>query len=220
MGAASSSQAMAPRNGGVTNEAITRMRTVRRSGMSVRATSQPMGAATRQQTTLTDAAMVSVVSSGSTKAGSVNERAEVGERDGARAVGEGEHDEPADRQHDQQAQQPPRTAPSRRPRVEARATRRDVAQCRDGPARLRLSSRAARDFRPSGHDRATLRESGSACCASGRDATACAIAPRLTSHLEVLRVARLDVVGLLLHRGGVVLHQLDLAAAACGRPCP
>ena len=42
LGAASSSQAMAPRNGGVTNEAVTSARTVRRSGMSVRATSQPM----------------------------------------------------------------------------------------------------------------------------------------------------------------------------------
>ena len=40
---------MAPRNGGVTNEAVTRIRTVRRSGMSVRATSQPIGAATAQQ---------------------------------------------------------------------------------------------------------------------------------------------------------------------------
>ena len=80
MGAASSSQAMAPRNGGVTNEAITRMRIAPRSGMSVRATIQPSGAATRQQMRLTEMAMVSVVSSGSTKAGSVNERAEVGER--------------------------------------------------------------------------------------------------------------------------------------------
>ena len=49
LGAASSSQAMAPRNGGVTNEAVTSARTVRRSGMSVRATSQPIGAATAQQ---------------------------------------------------------------------------------------------------------------------------------------------------------------------------
>ena len=80
LGAASSSQAMAPRNGGVTNEAITRMRTAPRSGMSVRATIQPIGAATRQQMTLTEVAMVSVVSSGSTKAGSVNSVLEVGER--------------------------------------------------------------------------------------------------------------------------------------------
>ena len=40
---------MAPRNGGVTNDAVTSRRTVRRSGMSVRATSQPIGAATAQQ---------------------------------------------------------------------------------------------------------------------------------------------------------------------------
>ena len=52
-GAASSSQAIAPRNGGVTNDAVTSARTVRRSGMSVRATSQPIGAATAQQITPT-----------------------------------------------------------------------------------------------------------------------------------------------------------------------
>ena len=72
MGAASSSQAMAPRNGGVTNEAVTSARTVRRSGMSVRATSQPIGAATTQQIRLELVARISVVISGSTKAGSVN----------------------------------------------------------------------------------------------------------------------------------------------------
>ena len=48
------------------------MRIGRRQGMSVRATSQPMGAATAQQITLTARAMVNVVSSGSRKAGSVN----------------------------------------------------------------------------------------------------------------------------------------------------
>ena len=65
MGAASSSQAMAPRNGGVTNDAVTRMRTVRRSGMSVRATSQPIGAATTQQISADKVASAKVVSSGS-----------------------------------------------------------------------------------------------------------------------------------------------------------
>ena len=45
---------MAPRNGGVTKEAVTSARTVRRSGMSVRATSQPIGAATRQQIALAE----------------------------------------------------------------------------------------------------------------------------------------------------------------------
>src|SRR6185295_7209184 len=62
---------MAPRNGGVTNEAITSMRMVRLKGMSVRATIQPIGAATRQQTRLTDVAMTSVVVSGSRNTGSV-----------------------------------------------------------------------------------------------------------------------------------------------------
>src|SRR5712675_2333276 len=50
-GAASNSQATAPRKGGVTKDAVTSARTVRRSGMSVRATSHPMGAATAQQIT-------------------------------------------------------------------------------------------------------------------------------------------------------------------------
>src|ERR1041384_3783488 len=71
-GAASISHATAPTNGGVTSEAITRVRTARDSGMSVRATSQPIGAATAQQITLTEIAMVSVVTSGSKKLGSVN----------------------------------------------------------------------------------------------------------------------------------------------------
>ena len=71
MGAASSSHAMAPRNGGVTKDAVTSARTVRRSGMSVRATSQPMGAANAQQMMLELVARISVVFSGSTKTGSV-----------------------------------------------------------------------------------------------------------------------------------------------------
>src|SRR3954470_2125870 len=71
LGAASSSQAMAPRNGGVTNEAVTSARTVRRNGMSVRATSQPMGAAAAQQITLADVAIMMVVISGSRNTGSL-----------------------------------------------------------------------------------------------------------------------------------------------------
>src|SRR5215831_17485579 len=70
-GAASSSQAMAPRNGGVTKDAVTSARTVRRSGMSVRATSQPMGAATAQQMMLELVARITVVQSGSMNTGSV-----------------------------------------------------------------------------------------------------------------------------------------------------
>src|SRR6267154_4804095 len=71
LGAAKSSQAIAPRNGGVTNDAVTSIRTVRRNGMSVRATSQPIGAATRQQMMLDEVAMMTVVISGSTKIGLV-----------------------------------------------------------------------------------------------------------------------------------------------------
>ena len=71
MGAASSSQAMAPRNGGVTKDAVTSARTVRRSGMSVRATSHPIGAATTQQMMAELVARMTVVMSGSRKVGSV-----------------------------------------------------------------------------------------------------------------------------------------------------
>src|SRR5882757_9582623 len=72
LGAASNSQATAPRNGGVTNEAVTSARMVCRPGMSVRDTSQPIGAATRQQITADVVAMIAVVSNGSRKSGSVN----------------------------------------------------------------------------------------------------------------------------------------------------
>src|SRR5262245_45776350 len=71
LGAASNSHAIAPRNGGVTNEAVTSMRMVRRSGMSVRATSQPIGAATAQQTRAELVDTVTVEISGSTNTGLV-----------------------------------------------------------------------------------------------------------------------------------------------------
>src|SRR5713226_10087210 len=72
LGAARISQAMAPRNGGVTNDAITSARTVRRNGISVRATSQPMGAATMQQVMPTLVEIHNVVISGLSSVGSVN----------------------------------------------------------------------------------------------------------------------------------------------------
>ncbi|UGA43413.1 hypothetical protein HU230_0034965 [Bradyrhizobium quebecense] len=71
-GAASSSQATAPRNGGVTNEAVTSARMVCRPGMSVRDTSQLSGAATMQQISADVVAMIAVVSSGSRKSGLLN----------------------------------------------------------------------------------------------------------------------------------------------------
>ena len=72
LGAANISQATAPTKGGVTREAITSVRSVRVSGMSVRAASQPSGAAMTQQITLTETERISVSISGSTKLGSVN----------------------------------------------------------------------------------------------------------------------------------------------------
>ena len=65
---------MAPRKGGVTKDAVTISRTVRRSGMSVRATSQPIGAATTQQATADNVASSNVVISGSKKAASTTSR--------------------------------------------------------------------------------------------------------------------------------------------------
>src|SRR3978361_2314280 len=71
LGAASNSQATAPRNGGVTNEAVTSARMNRRPGISVRDTSHPIGAATTQQKNADVVAMIAVVSKGSRKSGSV-----------------------------------------------------------------------------------------------------------------------------------------------------
>src|SRR3954466_8615106 len=71
-GAASNSQATAPRNGGVTNEAVTSARINCRPGMSVRDTHHPIGAATTQQIAAELVAMIAVVSNGPRKSGSVN----------------------------------------------------------------------------------------------------------------------------------------------------
>src|SRR5438445_12969370 len=75
LGAANSSHAIAPRNGGVTNEAVTSARTTLPSGMSVRATSQPIRAAKAQQITLAEGEMITAVTSGSTQLGSLRSRA-------------------------------------------------------------------------------------------------------------------------------------------------
>ena len=72
LGAARISQAMAPRNGGVTNEAITAMRTKPRAGMSVRATSQASGVAIRQDRAPTASAMPSASRNDLRRVGSVN----------------------------------------------------------------------------------------------------------------------------------------------------
>src|SRR2546423_14661647 len=76
-GAASNSQATAPRNGGVTNEAVTSARMNCRAGMSVRDTSQPIGAATRQQITAEVVAMIAVGSRGARKSGVVKRGTEI-----------------------------------------------------------------------------------------------------------------------------------------------
>ena len=60
-GAARISQAMAPRNGGVTNEAITKRAHQPAPGRSVRATSQASGVAMTQDRTPTLSAMAKAV---------------------------------------------------------------------------------------------------------------------------------------------------------------
>src|SRR5665647_2651903 len=74
LGDDNSSQAMAPRNSGVTNEAVTSARMTPENCRSVRATSQPIGATTVQQITAEDVAMMKVVTNGSKNDDSVNSR--------------------------------------------------------------------------------------------------------------------------------------------------
>src|SRR5262245_21506427 len=70
LGAARISQAMAPRKGGVTKLAVIMTRIVRRSGRSVRATSQAIGEATAAAEIATLMQRIRVVTRGSVKAGS------------------------------------------------------------------------------------------------------------------------------------------------------
>src|SRR5580698_10508129 len=97
LGAASNSQATAPRNGGVTNEAVTSARMVCRPGMSVREISQLRGAATTQQMIAEVVAMMAVVSSGSRKSG-LEQRDEILQGRMPRLVGKGIDGEPRQRQ--------------------------------------------------------------------------------------------------------------------------
>ena len=106
LGAASISQAMAPTNGGVTRLAITRVRTVRRIGMSVRATSQPNGAATMQQIVLTETAMNDQRGDQRIDEARIGEQGdEVAERRGYPACRQAVDHQPAHRQDDHHRQQ-------------------------------------------------------------------------------------------------------------------
>ena len=71
LGAARISQAIAPRNGGVTNEAVTSARTTRRPGKSVRETSQASGVAIAQDNTPTPSAIAIALRKGRRKVASV-----------------------------------------------------------------------------------------------------------------------------------------------------
>ena len=70
-GAARISQAIAPKKGGVTKDAVIRMRIVRRAGMSVRATSHASGMATITLVNETQTARIKVVRMGAARLGSV-----------------------------------------------------------------------------------------------------------------------------------------------------
>src|SRR6476661_5070652 len=74
LGAASNSQAIAPRNGGVTNDAVTSARTTPLKGRSVRATSHPIGGASAQQMKAEEVGSMNVGMSGSINEDSVNSR--------------------------------------------------------------------------------------------------------------------------------------------------
>src|SRR3954454_957665 len=73
-GAASTSQAIAPRKGGVTNEAVISTRISRRAGMSERATIQAIGAAIKVEMQPTQVATIRVMRSGAISVGSVKSR--------------------------------------------------------------------------------------------------------------------------------------------------
>ena len=73
-GAASTSQAIAPRNGGVTNDAVISTRMSPRAGMSERETIQAIGAATIVESKPTQVATMRLMRSGATNVGSVNSR--------------------------------------------------------------------------------------------------------------------------------------------------
>src|SRR5947209_16054822 len=74
-GAASTSQAIAPRKVGVTNEAVMSARTMRRAGMSERAASQAIGAAMIVDREPTQVATIRLVRNGASRVGSVKRRA-------------------------------------------------------------------------------------------------------------------------------------------------
>ncbi len=191
---------MAPRNGGVTNEAVTRRRTVRRSGMSVRATSQPIGAATTQQIRLVLKASVKVVMSGSSSVGSLTSVDEVLQRERAVLVGEAVIDQPRHRQHDEQAQRQRKAVEHELREIEA------VRHARSGSDTAMVIS--VRHARPcAGHPRLSSTHTSGWPGQPGHDVAN-------ASHLENLRVALLDLLGVLLDAFGVFLHQLDVGELA------
>jgi hypothetical protein len=73
-GAARISQAIAPRKGGVTKDAVTMTRTKLRPGMLLRATSQAIGAATAAERRPTLVATIRLIFNGATSVSSVTSR--------------------------------------------------------------------------------------------------------------------------------------------------
>ncbi len=103
-GAASTSQAMAPRKGGVTNEAVISARTMRRAGMSERATSQAIGAAISVERQPTQVATVRLIRSGASSVGSLNSCLKLASDGAPVFVGERRDGKPEQRQPDKHQQ--------------------------------------------------------------------------------------------------------------------
>ena len=166
------------------------MRIVPVSGMSVRATSQPIGAATAQQIRPTETAMISVVSSGSTKLSSVSRVTKFSSVKRPSLSIRLRRDQPRHRQDDQDSEQ------RRSDRAEG-AGRVDQGLMRGGSPPLPR----ARGCAGVAHDAPCHRVT--AWRKVGED--------RAAPHtLKILRVPRLDVVGLFLDLGGVLLQRLDV----------
>ena len=125
LGAASSSQAMAPRNGGVTNEAVTSVRTVpaqRHVGARHEPAHRRGDDAADRRPTLVAIDQRREQRLEERRVG--EQRGEVGERRSAVLVGEGVDDEPRHRQHDQHAQDRGERDQHRHRQVEAAGRRR------------------------------------------------------------------------------------------------
>ena len=179
--------------------------------MSVRATSQPMGAAMAQQIMLTDESDGECGEQRVEESMIGEQQLKIGKRWISRPVAEGEDGEPSQRQDDQKSKRrgEQRRSPHRRHRDGAAPCSRQLPvgcrlSCRLGRAAWLFPDGVAQAAkqprtRPTVSIRTLLHTAGPAL-----PILACA------SNFEVLRVARLDLFGLRLHRRRIIFHQLDV----------